>query len=320
MLAGIREAVRESAKQTAQDAGKGFRGGSTGLIIDGVSTGKCTREAVARYLGAEPPRDETEWVNKQLMFEAGHTNEDSWYENTARVWPGVILREEEFPIEWTLDGYTGTGREDFIFCTERGIEEPLFFAEHKLESSLNTIKSVLLQGQPKLEHVIQTSNYMHRKQLPGELWYTLRFDSSVPDWPFITQHLPANVHDTGHPMYKYCGFSGAGKVTKILPHIVGYRLRWHEGVVYWQTMDGGSKWNKSIITINGIDNFYRSMIHMIEQEELPPRPVVYEIDGSKGHYNKCDYCDWATVCNEAGDDFGKWRSAVERLKQEALEN
>jgi hypothetical protein len=320
LLDGIRAKVRAEAKVTAQEAETRFRGGSTGLLHAGVSTGKCTREAAARYLGAEPPRDEEKWALKQLMFEAGHQNESLWYNNVIRSWPGVILREEEFPIKWELDGYTGTGREDFIFCTDKGIEEPLFLCEHKLESSLGSIKETFLIGQPKLDHCIQIANYMRHTALPGELWYTFRADMSLPEWTFITEHLPRDVGDTKHPLYRYIEFSGAGKPTKITPHLVGYRLRWHEGHLYWAAMNTPNDWNKTIITSNGIDAFGRSVIHMIEAEEMPPRPKVFELDGTPGRYNKCAYCDWATICDEAGDDFDRWKSMVDRRRTEALED
>lgn len=107
--------VREEAKRGM------MRGANQGLYVDGRIVGVCHRATMARMLGAEPPRGD-EWVNKHLMFDSGHANEDSWVANLARAWDGPILREEDIPVSWQVqrlsDGSTveGSGRPDIVLC------------------------------------------------------------------------------------------------------------------------------------------------------------------------------------------------------------
>lgn len=344
LMEGIYLRTEAKRRETAETGGV-FRGASTGLLLpDGAVTGKCVREAAARFLGAEPPRDPSEWNHKQLMFDAGFANEDSWYEPMKLVWPGKILREEEFPIKWEVDGVAGTGREDFILCDTAG--KPILLLEMKNVSSLNTLITVLLKGMPKMDAAIQCGNYMLRSGLPGQIYYTNRFDCPIPPWKFLQPMLPKGPEDTRHPAVRYCEWTagasarprkdGRGwtkglppEVKKIKPFIVGFNLRWNRGVLEWRSTAAPStaKWNPSPITSEGLDGFGRAVTTMLRDEVLPPPPVNVEIDGSVvDRFHRCSWCDWQSVCrtgpefaNAEPATYAEWRAAVDQQKAEALE-
>jgi hypothetical protein len=354
LMEGIYLRTQGARRQTADEASTGlqFRGGSMGVILQpgamgadyaGRSAGKCIRESAARMLGAEPPRDADEWNHRQLMFDEGYANEELWIEPLRAVWPGKILREEEFPIAWQVDGVPGRGREDFILCDTAG--KPILLLEMKNVSSFGTLKTVLLLQQPKMEHAIQVANYMLRTGLPGQIYYRNGNEFVVPTWGFLQALLPKSPTDANHLATPYCQWSegkpsqprkdGKGwtkplapSVSKILPFLVGYNLRWNRGVLEWRptTAPTTAKWNPSPIVATGLDEFCRAEIKMLEEEVLPPPPAMIEIDGSGPFFDKCSYCSWQTVCrtgpefaNEKPATYSEWRAAVESLKSEALD-
>lgn len=332
IMDGIQQAVDAKERETAEHHGV-FRGGSTGVIYsDGAAGGKCVREAAARFLGAEPERDPAVWLHKQLMFEAGFASEDSVFENLRRVWPGVIKREEEFPIEWTVDGVRGTGREDLILCDAAG--SPQLLVELKAVCSLSSVQSALLQQKPKAEHAIQLANYMLRSGLPGQLLYVSRVDFPVPDWGYLKPDLPRGPDDTAHPAAPYCVWSRGGRgkppqVTKITQFIVAFEFRWvgAEGTrrLEWRSAasDVGTSWNPTDITAAGLDEFCRRVTALVQRDvdALPEPHSTRGIEGGRDHFSSCNYCEWAPICRDAeqqADPVEAWHAAVTRRRDEAL--
>lgn len=142
---GTRRRMMEHSAGEADKIGT-LRAGNTGIFIDdGTVAGHCHRKAVLRFLGIEAPKtaeEEEGWERRQLMFEAGHANEDAWdavLRAAIRAAPSVaprpngpaaggppqlsvvahadpgrdvddrgatgglrILREEEYPTSWVL--------------------------------------------------------------------------------------------------------------------------------------------------------------------------------------------------------------------------
>jgi hypothetical protein len=75
----------ESRTEAAKRSGV-LRGGSVGLLMeDGETVVGCPRAALARYLGADPPRDPVDWAYDSLMLQAGHSSEDLWADDLKRA-------------------------------------------------------------------------------------------------------------------------------------------------------------------------------------------------------------------------------------------
>lgn len=327
----------ESRKVAKTKAGV-FRGGSVGLILeDGETAVGCPRAALARYIGADPPRDEVEWAYTKLMLESGAASEELWAADLTAALsahPNIkLLREEEYPIEWTCVGPGGTevkatGREDLILLDTTS-NEVSTLVELKQVSSLNTAVSVLGALKPKLEHTIQAANYSYRTGAPVQLWYVSRVNWSVPEWGFIKTQL-------GNPHPRIERFLKRGKtsekITTITPFIIGYQLHWeipeggteahvfvqpmlHDGPLESITSGRGKQKELTIqtpITVSRIDRFYSQCVAQLESKQLfPHRPRPMEMNG-KTHqgFNPCDYCDWQYNCDANESNYEAWVSEV----------
>lgn len=303
LMEGIRLRLQRERIQEKAKAGT-LRGGSAGATIAGVDHGTCVRAAAARLLGLEPLRDEVEWLHKQLMFDAGNQNEDLWAPPLAEAWAlsgGRVLREEEFPIEWTIGVTSGGGREDFVLLDAAG--KAVSMTEQKLVCSLATATTVLGKRVPKIDNVIQAANYMHRANVPGQLWYTSRVNWAVPDWSFTQAAFPC---DREHPAYPYLEWQfrkgQKPKVKKITPFVVGFELSWQGGRLWWRPFAAREGWRETTITVESIDAYYGRVVALANGtsgETLPAKPSTASLDGEKGHYNPCDYCDWKPICSRA---------------------
>jgi hypothetical protein len=323
---GVEAGIREGLEREAGKRGM-MRGASQGLWLDAQTiVGVCHRAAQARMLGGEPTRPD-DWLEKQLMFDSGHANEDSWVANLKRSWRGEILREEELPIEWRIqkadgDGeVVGSGREDIILCLPDG--EPggvemrtadgrtvrvAQFLELKQISSVNTATDVLFAGgKPKLQHAIQVGRYTLEHKVPAQIWYTLPFVCPVPNWSFIQSRVPAQ----GEKFSERVNYGRDGKPSKIQPCAVGYHLAWHGGVLHYCRVGAEEDgWFPTIVTEAGLDDFWAYTVDMPVTRQLGPRPTNMDIHGNREVWSMCDYCDWRETCDAHEDDYGAWESAV----------
>lgn len=127
--------------------------------------------------------------SRKLMFQAGVSNEDIWYDTIKDVWDGPILREEEVATYWkTKNGIEVTGRPDIVLCTddarmsdEQTEPRPVVGIELKLVSALWTGRDALFEGKPKFNHLCQAAHYSWQLDIPFELWYTNRVDFATND-------------------------------------------------------------------------------------------------------------------------------------------
>jgi hypothetical protein len=333
LWSGIQAGIEEGNAEEAKKRGM-MRGASQGLFLDPETiVGPCHRAALARMLGGNAPKP-ADWTQKQLMFDSGHANEDSWVANLKRSWKGRILREEEFPIEWritTPEGqeYVGSGREDIILCWPDGegpkdapkVKLPdgtevrvAQFVELKQISSINTAVDVLFAGgKPKLEHGIQVARYTLQYRVPAQIWYTLPFVLPVPNWSFLTPKIPKQ----GEPYSERVDYSPkTGEATKIQPSAVGYHFAWFGDRLHYMRVgeEASELWVPTIITAEGLDDFWRMTIDMEIVGDLGPRPKQVDIVGNPerwGNKTRCDYCDWKPICDAHEADFGAWKAAVE---------
>lgn len=326
--AGIRAISLEHDKREQEKLGV-LRAGNTGVLLDdGQVVGKCARLTYLRLIGVDADSDDP---SREFMFAAGRTNEDSWIDllQKAGVDRSLIKREEEIPVSWrTKSGREVSGRPDLVlmkremkqvrpdYMEERLVPERGL--ELKLACSLWTARDVALKGQPKTMHLMQAAHYAWQLDCPFELWYTSRVKYAIPFgnfWPL-----------QGQPGSEYLAYKQDGKPLKMIPFVVGYKLKWVGGDLFYGRIEHDGEvalWKKSIITKTGIINYYELVddfaLHGGPQQQMPPRPVLLTPTGEPGSYSPCDYCPLSSVCDrheQSGVD--KWqREVVQHMSQQA---
>lgn len=302
----------ESTKQQT------FRIGSSGILHNGTSIGKCHRLAIARYFGIDAPVEKL----RQLMFAAGRANEDIWYEELARAWDGSILREEEIPVSFTTkQGTLVTGRPDLVLCdnvpapAEEGGEVeihavPIKGIELKLVCSVWTARDVRFQLEPKIDHLVQAANYSRLLNIPFDLWYTNRVDYVIPDWAHRK-----GMFDKTSP---YVELNKSGDIKKLTQFDSGFMLDWDGGTLYYKPVEeeAGNGWEPTIITEDKLVGYFEWLDELISTKSLGPRPSSDKvIGGGKQSWSKCDpqYCPFAETCAKYERDFNKWVEETRRI-------
>ena len=299
-----------------------LRAGNTGVVLeDGRVVGKCHRLTALRFLGIEA--ETTEDLSRELMFDNGRANEDQWVTVLKDVWDGVILREDEVPVQWlTKDGTKVTGRPDIVLARYRPPKEPegvgeiypVKGIELKLVSSVWTGRDVL-QGKPKAMHLMQAAHYMWQVGVPFELWYTSRVDWPITGWMTKLFPKPDSLYSDVIG-YKEDKMKGTLEPFKMFPFRVGYELRWTSDnfIEYRQVYNGvRSDWVKSIISVERIKTYYEKVLEVVQKKNLGSRPHNIEADGSKGGYAICDYCPLKSICDTyENQGYDKWLSAIQK--------
>jgi hypothetical protein len=320
----IATSVRNSAEEEATKVGILRAGNSGAMALGGKSLGKCPRQTFLRFKGVSVNEAEE---SRQHMFAAGHTNEDIWYDLLSLAYPKEqILREEEVPIQWELDGYKVTGRPDLVLTDAE--KKPILGLELKLVSSLWTARDVMFSSHPKTDHLVQAAHYSWKLGVPFELWYASRVDwainaqnpkkNSKYDW--IARMFPKpGEPNSEHLEYNYWrpdtnnqfGWSktdssdtGSGVIgipKKINPFLVGYRLEWNSAgqLTYQRISENGVEYEPvhTVITQKGIEDYYRTVIHAERTGVLPPRISQIDATGEAASYSLCNYCELKSVCD-----------------------
>lgn len=315
----------------ADRKGAPLRGGNQGTVIETprglTSAGHCHRKAAARMLGCpEPAKNDRE---QDMMFEAGFSNEDIWLKDLRAFLsegaPGVpgeplILREEEIPALWEVDGVDGSGRPDLVLATRRnGKVVPLLGHEYKLACSLGTALEVLFHG-PKLEHMAQasryqtalTSQYELPRMLHYEIWYALRVVMPIPDWGWVKKIIKGVTSE-------YFEYSDAGNLTKLTMFRRGYSLAWHEDCLHWRRVgDTDGLWTKvPMVTRQNLDRYWRLVLDA-SKGIIGSKVSFKEWDGSNG-FDKCKYCGFEATCKgaeNAKDPGNAWLRAIKLMARE----
>lgn len=303
-----------------------YRGGNSGAKLGNKIYGKCHRITLARTLGYAPDIA----TDRNIMFAAGVTNEDSWNDVLVAAWDGVVLREEEVPIKWmTTAGTPVTGRPDFVlaertmtipnpadpspFAGDVSVEvvKPVLGLELKLVSSFWTMVSVLIGREPKSDHVIQAAHYSWQLGIPFELWYTSRVDWAISGWTekFFRGMDKLMSWVWNEPIIA----SGAKGPKKVFPFYIGYELEWDGDLMYYRQV-GTADWFATVVTKESIANYYNFIDEMRTTKTLGPRPESNKITGNAGTYDKCsaEYCPWSKICDKHEDNYDNWVKAIAR--------
>lgn len=206
-ILGQQLAMREGNDREREKIGT-LRAGNTGMVMeDGRITSVCAARTYLRQQGIDTgdnDEDNGTRLNRELMFEAGRTNEDIWAANLTRA--GLtIKREEEIPTSWFASNgknlVTVSGRPDLV-VVDPDTQQPIRGLELKLISSLWKAKSTRFNKKPSMEHLLQAGHYSWQLQVPFELWYTCRATYAVTgDW--VQRMFPKY----GEPGSEDCSYS-----------------------------------------------------------------------------------------------------------------
>lgn len=340
-----------------------LRAGTTGILdASGRAIGVCPARAFLRMEGvAMNDEDESDGrVNRELMFEAGRSNEDIWAANLESA-GYTVLREDDKPTTWTLDGVDITGRPDIVIYD--GLE-PIRGLELKLVSSLWKAKNYFFNRVPNLAHIMQATHYSNQLKIPFEIWYTNRASFAVTgDW---AKYMFPKF---GEPLSEYCDYTyykntpdGRGGVKRskteeklfkdgmknlefiqinkmngktkvmekkwipeweaeikaILPFIQGYGLRVEEnGSVSFRDLSLTEEvWHPTIVTLQGIHQFYSSIVHMKESGVVPQPPLNQDFSGKEEGFKLEDYCSLAKsgLCckQKQGTNLDEWVQEIKK--------
>ena len=336
---GIRLETEEGKKHEASKVGS-LRGGNSGSLIEtaeGLATiGGCARKALLRSMSLEIP-DLEDMNSKAWMFAAGHLNEDGWVRWLERSWTvGPVLREADVPTNWsTRNGTPVTGRPDIVLAHK--VTGPVVGLELKQASSIWTVRDVL-RDKPKTPHLCQAGHYSWQLGVPFELHYANRVNYHVlgAHLGWIGGHFPRYNqrhsdkcgYKLGEPqeatadsVYKN-GKVKPGKPAKpafqeifrVLPFVHGFKLRWDEnGVMHYRPHDLGLDAEKqTLISQEGIREFYETAASAIETDKLPPRPAMLDALGEPAKWNDCTYCPLNKLCDEYHGGTRGWVSQVRK--------
>lgn len=303
-----------------------LRAGNAGIMTEaGEFIGKCPRLTFLRFKGIKVDDGED---SKEHMFAAGRGNEDIWMDKIKRGWPGKILREEEIPTHWqTASQVAVTGRPDMVLCDTEG--KPELGIELKRISSINTAKTVLMDGHPKIEHVIQAVHYSWQIGVPFEIWYTSDVNWHPTDWlkkSFPNSLNPAwndlvrtesfeigyykNILSKNNRMYQKAisreefseGVHGTGPgqvvagVKKLLPFLVGYELKITNSAVYYRGAGSKDEWKVTHVSVDNIKRYYDFISGMEATDELPPPPRHIDITGEELPWDPALFCPLGDLC------------------------
>ena len=286
-----------------------LRAGSTGFINEQGeflgSSNSCPRLLLLRSLGIDKTSVE-KMIEDDLMFGAGRSNEVEWV-NTLKA--GVkakgfgidVLREEEFPIAWSLDnGVKVTGRPDIILRGKQS-GKPLLGVELKQIVALSSAVKVLIE--PKFSHLLQAAHYSYiLGKIPYELWYTNRSIWPIADisseW-LLKDFLAVIKPDS--PFVEKVTKQGQDLIGKLKTYRKGYKLIWRKNDKGQDSLEyhgiGESLSQVTCITWDGIKKYFEFVSEMIKTNELGGFPQEVDSTGfDKKSFSSCKYCELHHIC------------------------
>jgi hypothetical protein len=286
-IAGRLQSAEHEAKEVDK---KGvLRGGTTGCVeADGTVVGQCHRKALIRYLGLQAP------AGPNLWFDMGFANEELWTAKIRKAWPHGIKCEEDFPIQWELDGVTITGRPDIVLMNAD--DQPVAGIELKSVGSVNTALNIWFENKPKTENLLQAAHYASQVGVPFYLVYTFLSKAPLPYWAqkkFAAKDLS--------------------------PFIKEFKV-WLDGsgAIHYTTEDGVD--HPTPLSLDGIKDFYRLVIDMDKRKDLYTRFTDRELNGDPLPFEKCKYCAYNDICNNYDHNYDLWLDHVQQIKDEGAES
>ena len=301
LLQDAEETLADKHRDEEESKRGDLRGGNSGIMTDdGRIFGNCHRIAYARYLGIEEPKEHGERTITQTrkFFQGGIANENTWFELLLAKWPAeCILRESQIPTMWSIQNSKGedvriTGRPDLVL-RDPGTMSLMSGYELKCVSSAWRAGLIFKEQLPSSDYLCQAAHYSWQLAIP----FTLSFSS-------------------------YCSFYA------IQPGRMHFYTGWKDDQLYVRHPLTGKIFS-TVITPQGIKNFYGLIIAMSEEKELGPMfcemkknkkdewvyvapPSVY--GDNKGEFPKCKSCPFRTAC-ERFQDHDTWVDAVTEISK-----
>ena len=276
-----RKLLNEAHAAKEKDKEGTLRGGSSGALVGDDVIGTCHRRSLARMLGFDPPTDESSYD----IFDAGFANEALWEEKLVAGWPGEVKFEEEIPIKWEVNGVTVSGRPDAVLMKDG---KPFHGIELKGVFSYNTATSLLYEGDPKTDNLVQAAHYSWQLGVPYSLIYTYSSIAEPPYWAKKQKNLEWN--------------------TKIYPFKKEFILDW-EGDTLYYTIDGNR--HETVITQPSIQDYYELVTNMRDQKDLFTRPSNKDFKGNKLKWDTCKYCPFQSNCDKYEYEYNAWVDSLE---------
>lgn len=274
-----------------------YRAGNTGIKLGNKWYGKCGRKSWLRSAGIE--HEHTDRL-KFIMFSGGVMNEEVWDRDLKDAYPHNVLSEEEIPTKWfTEKGTPVSGRPDKVLLDADN--KPVLGLELKMVSSIWTARDVLFMEQPKFDHMTQAAHYMWQLNVPFKLCYTSYVEYAVTGW------MGRNFPKLGQKGSEYCDYNDKGDIKKVRPFVQIYDLMFDSltGTLLHKLEDNAD-WIPTVISIEGIKNYFAGLDEIGTTKKLPPRPETINIDGSKEGYSICNYCPIKPICDAHEGDKDVW--------------
>jgi len=279
--------------------GGDFRGGNSGCITEGGTVlGADPRIAVLRHLGIEMPTT----FDDNLLFQAGHTNEESLAE-LMKASGMKFLREEECPIRWEFaqgeETKSVTCRPDFMVYED---DKPAFGIELKGIFSVGTAVEVAhFSGyMPKVENVCQAGHYsLKSNKLPWILQYINRNYYNI--FIYGKDKFPSDHRSVVRD-------AKTGKAVVMKPFTTIYDITWEGDRLL---VDG----TPTLVTGEGIDRYYKYLAECVATKTVPKPHHSVNVMGDKLKRDKRkEYYDFSDADHT---DWDSWVADCEQIVEVA---
>lgn len=257
-----------------------LRIGNAGFIDDNGDVHGCHRSAIARALGLDnAPIDRI----ARLFFTVGSGVENELTEQ-LRGHKGIEVKaEEECPAVWQLNDHRKiTGRPD-IMVNKDGHR---LGVEVKTACAVNTAHRLWFEDKPDSKHLAQAAAY-----------------SMIHQVPWVLHYISPIRHDVNYRTKKALGLPFRSVID---PFRLYYYMRFdEEGRLYYRN-SMKSEEVRTIITKEGIENFYLLVDECLKEKELWHNPVSQNAVGDPAPYKHEKYCEYCKAATEAQGDWDTW--------------
>jgi hypothetical protein len=267
-------AAQAAAKAEVEKDKRGtLRVGSVGAVCtDNQIRGVCHRVALLRKLGVE----EEAGLGTRIMWAAGEVSEISM-ERVLTAAGHTVDMQYPVTLEVTPE-IKVSGHPDVIVDGKFGLELKGVFG-------YSTAALVYLDHKPKNENLIQAATYSMAAGLPWALVYTSPSYWSVPFYDKKKTELKS-----------------------LPPFYAVFYLEWRDQEL-WYRHEDETEWVKTLVTKQGIKDFYVLVSEMDTAKELGPRVVDSYLNGDPSKWNDpCKFCPWSSACDkyDMDKDFDTW--------------
>ncbi len=299
-----REELQRRHQEKAKKTQGNLRGGNSGCMVGDTVIGKCHRVSLARLEGIDQPVD----AKSQDIFDAGYLNEEVWKRNLEVAWDGPIKYEEQTPGKWSVT--SGSGKETLVTFspdTELGRWEdggnpangmefvPEVGLEYKIIVSDSQGLQKFYKPRPNTDNLCQTGHYSMKKGIPYILVYAYHSMASIPGMAWWWSRKKFNIPED---------------VKKLNPFKVEFKIGWENGSLYFLT--GKGERVDTLITAEGIEEYYTLVADMKEQKALYTRFKSKEYDLSDAPFDHCNYCPFESACDET-EDYQVWLDKIQLI-------